>query len=244
MAWPSLSDLTPRAIRGITRLILSTLTIKCLFLSTRMLVFLTSESGIHELVNSFPIIQCHRCTLSPALNIPLATDSFLLGSHARTQYVSSILFLQFWFENLGRSRSHSWVPETYWWIYAYAARHEGWMSDGSRRWATVLGPSRAQWISVWSWLRGSNSQQFWTFQIQDSAESGQNASTKSSWENSRKRRNRNPVGVRNQGVSRPQLKCFKVFKWIGELESRTCSLLYSTFSPLDVSRHVFISASL
>jgi len=85
--------------------------------------------------NSFPSFQRPRCMKLPShlpwLTIPLSTDSLLLGSHARTQYVSSILFLQLWFESLGRRRSHSWVPEIHLWIYAYAARHEGWMGDHS-----------------------------------------------------------------------------------------------------------------
>jgi len=150
----------------------------------------------------------------------------LLGSHARTQYVSSILFLQFWFENLGRSRSRTrnllmdipicckaWQMDE-WWVRMMDHCFGSQSSTGS-----ICMYHRSK-----SWLRGPNSRQFCTFQIQGSAESGQNASTKSSWENSRKRRNKNPVGVRNQGVSRPQPKCFKVFKWMGELESRTCSL--------------------
>ena len=52
------------------------------------------------------------------------------------------------------------------------------------------------------------------------------------------------VGVRSPGASRPQPNYFEVFKGIGEIKSRSSSLVYSSFRSLGISGYVFTSASL
>ena len=69
------------------------------------------------------------------------------GIHTRWNSVG-ILRPLLWFKNLGIRRSPSWAPAYHWWIWAYAARHEGRMGDGSGWWAAVLAPSREQGRTV------------------------------------------------------------------------------------------------
>ena len=59
-----------------------------------------------------------------------------------------VLSIQWSNQNSWYSGPCSQAPECYSWIWAYPARHQGWMGDGSGQWVTVLGSTRAQASSV------------------------------------------------------------------------------------------------
>ena len=84
------------------------------------------------------------CLYWPSTRSSFGSSIYRHDVHTRWNSVG-ILFRWLLFENLWHSRSRSWPLAFHSWIWwAYAARHGGWMGDGSGWWAAVLGPSRAQ----------------------------------------------------------------------------------------------------
>ena len=78
---------------------------------------------------------------------------------------------------------------------------KAWWKDGwSGRRLFWVPASQVQGTSVYfeHWLRGPKFQQSWTCLTQGSAESGQNASTRSGWESSSKRKSGRAAGVKNK----------------------------------------------
>ena len=199
-----------------------------------------------QLVSTFPTSEVDRIALSPALINHFLADRFIALRF--TWQCNASLWCLYWppirsiFGFSTRIQEQRWhnVPlilvwgwpsisrswAFHWWVWAYAARNDGWVGDGSRRWATDLGPRWAQEIFVcatapsgdrcvpnlnnpglvWLKIRQKVDGMHWQRVVERTGEKGEGG--------------RKSVGVRNQGarVLSWSTQGVQMNRWIGEKE--------------------------
>ena len=164
------------------------------------------------------------------------------GIHTRWNSVG-ILRPLLWFKNLGIRRSPSWAPAYHWWIWAYAARHEGWMGDGSGWWAAVLAPSREQGRTVCATAQSTD---WGVIYLNDPGLFSLKARLKVDRVHRQRvverirakgKEDRKSAGVRKQGASCPYPMYLKVFKCMNRRVKRVCCS--TQVFALSVSQYMF-----